>query len=601
MASKETHLRPFSSINDCCIAIYIKAKYSVSGNDEFCYRMINKFLKTHYDIQDFVNFFGRIQVYKDRLPVDFLTKVEEIDKRLEYIAGSEVINIHPPFSNCLFCQNQCEKITSYSAKIYFFSKKPQNCSIVSNTCLSCKIIHFPSYYILNNGFRKFYEDSLSQKFISFSNETVFEILIFKSLTLDILYKHASYSNFSNAYNSLFENQNENSNDRNVLIYKRLSECWLYFHLLTFIKELNGKLSDFNAPLIQDLDTELRNHDKLYYSHFKSKWLNHVRFGICKHDKCSFALNIDGNHKVTRLTCLYDKFLKKSHEIDSEVYLNCPETPERNSYYCKIHLNETTQLPFQIDGDTKYIDLNDIKPKRAESINENMRVNMKIQDVFQDKNDNILYLVSFNKQYFWLNESDVPKQQLHQFLSFWKHAEQTKMEENSCKIRKESDYPCNFKTRTKGLLLAVYNCGIIAAYDEIFNDETLLQLSFLVLDILDHIPTFIIYDNACHLHEYLKRHEILKDEKRKRKLQNTKFAIDRIHIHNHTRKICQDYNCNRFEELKDVDSVVCEQTNFWFSGFKHTAKHMNYARYKFYLYIIFNTFNGEKIKINKKLV
>ncbi len=159
-----------------------------------------------------------------------------------------------------------------------------------------------------------------------------------------------------------------------------------------------------------------------------------------------------NHKVTRLTCLYDKFLKKSHEIDSEVYLNCPETPERNSYYCKIHLNETTQLPFQIDGDTKYIDLNDIKPKRAESINENMRVNMKIQDVFQDKNDNILYLVSFNKQYFWLNESDVPKQQLHQFYHFGNMQSKQKWKKTVVKYVKNQTILATLKLEQKDYYL-----------------------------------------------------------------------------------------------------------------------------------------------------
>jgi len=46
--------------------------------------------------------------------------------------------------------------------------------------------------------------------------------------------------------------------------------------------------------------------------FIKKWSTHE----CKHPSCKRALNIDGNHKVTRLTCLFNEINEKSIEIQS---------------------------------------------------------------------------------------------------------------------------------------------------------------------------------------------------------------------------------------------------------------------------------------------
>ena len=119
---------------------------------------------------------------------------------------------------------------------------------------------------------------------------MFETLLLKSLTIDIVYKHASFSNFSNAYNSLYENEKKFDQDRSTLIDKRLCECWLYYNLLIFIKEHNGTLSTFNAPYIQDLDEEIKKNHRSFFTHFTKKWMNHKK--DCKHPKCSIALNID---------------------------------------------------------------------------------------------------------------------------------------------------------------------------------------------------------------------------------------------------------------------------------------------------------------------
>jgi hypothetical protein len=89
---------------------------------------------------------------------------------------------------------------------------------------------------------------------------------------------------------------------------------------------------------------------------------------------------------------------------------------------------------------------------------------------------------------------------------------------------------------KGSFIRFFNCGFIGAYCEIFNDESLFQVSLFVLDMLNEVPNFIIYDDACHLHPYLMSPQNLFDVSLK-KLENIKFSIDRLHIH--TRNICQE--------------------------------------------------------------
>jgi len=79
-------------------------------------------------------------------------------------------------------------------------------------------------------------------------------------------------------------------------------------------------------------------------------------------------------------------------------------------------------------------------------------------------------------------------------------------------------------------------------------------------------------------------------------QNKKFVVDKLHIQNHT-----DHNCretchpNLFPDLKNINTMVCEQINFWLSKYKFITKHMHITRFHLYIFIILNQYN--QIKIN----
>jgi hypothetical protein len=47
----------------------------------------------------------------------------------------------------------------------------------------------------------------------------------------------------------------------------------------------------------------------------------------------------------------------------------------------------------------------------------------------------------------------------------------------------------------------------------------------------------------------------------------------------------------------INTVVCEEVNYWFGLFKHAMKHMNSFRFSFFMFIILDIYNTEKIKLN----
>ena len=83
-----------------------------------------------------------------------------------------------------------------------------------------------------------------------------------------------------------------------------------------------------------------------------------------------------------------------------------------------------------------------------------------------------------------------------------------------------------------------------------------------------------------------------------KLKNVKYVVDKLHIQGHTEAWClQNCHPKLFPDLEPVNTVICEQVNFWLGRYKYIVKHMNIYRFNFFLYIILNQYN--KIKINGK--
>ena len=99
------------------------------------------------------------------------------------------------------------------------------------------------------------------------------------------------------------------------------------------------------------------------------------------------------------------------------------------------------------------------------------------------------------------------------------------------------------------------------------------------------PKYIGYDNSCQLHKFCGKRLI--DSERSKFLDEMTYVIDRLHVKGHIKQCRDVYSPNLIRDLDDTQTMICEQRNFWISGFKHNVKHMNQYRFIFFcsLYLI----------------
>lgn len=175
-------------------------------------------------------------------------------------------------SFCQICFNKNFQKRRRDAICYYNSRGALFTQVISKICLVCKAEHFLSYAELNT-VRKPLNNILCSEYISFTTETVFEILLLKRFTAELLFNNATFVGFSNAYNYLFGCKIEyiDSKSRVVMNEKRFTETWFYFHYINIYKEIYGSLNNFKMPFISDLDTYLKELKPSLLTHFVKKW------------------------------------------------------------------------------------------------------------------------------------------------------------------------------------------------------------------------------------------------------------------------------------------------------------------------------------------
>jgi hypothetical protein len=89
-------------------------------------------------------------------------------------------------------------------------------------------------------------------------------------------------------------------------------------------------------LISPIDIVLKKIKPLILPVFVKKWSQHVHTKPLK-SKCNLGWVGDGNWKLGRPKCIYTGLETnvRTKEFVS-VELGCRESPEKGSYYCKIH-------------------------------------------------------------------------------------------------------------------------------------------------------------------------------------------------------------------------------------------------------------------------
>ena len=140
--------------------------------------------------------------------------------------------------------------------------------------------------------------------------------------------------------------------------------------------------------------------------------------------------------------------------------------------------------------------------------------------------------------------------------------EVRTEENQCNTEKDRDRRVN--RHTCGILIALYPCGTVIFFDEIFGCESKSQVYAIVLEWLatiakDKRPSTILYDDACHLVHIIKKIAQVYPNEYTSHFASMKCLIDFMHFRNHKGEKCKT-DCNPYdhEELKTVNSQVCEQ-------------------------------------------
>lgn len=114
-------------------------------------------------------------------------------------------------------------------------------------------------------------------------------------------------------------------------------------------------------------------------------------------------------------------------------------------------------------------------------------NLTIYDAFLDRNDTLLLLVDYSNDltetFFWVSSNQIISTKIENYIEQLKQFQLDQV--SSCNSSKMYTLPCVKKTRTVGLFLSVYNCGIISGYREIFGYETTAQVVAFLLYLIDN--------------------------------------------------------------------------------------------------------------------
>ncbi|CAF1569244.1 unnamed protein product, partial [Didymodactylos carnosus] len=121
----------------------------------------------------------------------------------------------------------------------------------------------------------------------------------------------------------------------------------------------------------------------------------------------------------------------------------------------------------------------------------------------------------------------------------------------CNIAREDRY--SSRKTSYGIILSMFNCGIIISYHELYRSESPLRVLYHLFETIKHwspsvsVPPYLIYDNACGLlltlNTRMGNGKIIQTPA-SLTLANMIFVVDKFHISNHKRDTCKT-KCNPY--------------------------------------------------------
>jgi len=160
-------------------------------------------------------------------------------------------------------------------------------------------------------------------------------------------------------------------------------------------------------------------------------------------------------------------------------------------------------------------------------------------------------------------------------------------------------------RTWGAVEAVWNCGIIFGYQELFYAESKSQIFYFLLVLIRYackcgfpIPPVAAYDDACHLVAFLRNRRGMSEYSAV--LCAIDWCIDRFHLDNHKDPKCKRlYNPDTRPELDEVSTQACEETFSWLGRYKSAERHMSRCTHEFFNLRVSHLHNLLQMKRNTR--
>ena len=477
------------------------------------------------------------------------------------------------------------------------------------------------------------DDVLKKKYIVTSRYTAFETIYLFEIVQMVFFGQCSFSAITSIYNALHWMSISKDIERYSLYEKRVSRAFFVFALLDIKRR-------YHIPIMFDtdsVDTTLKKHYEELHVLIQKEWGSHQ----CEIPGCGVALVIDGGLKPQRKICgARTAGVYKYKHSSNHTMVGCTRIPRVGEKFCAEHLSSNVpSIPAnKLTTENVKKLRKSVRKVKTERTDEDIYNVEGLHGKKKSKKGELLYLVKWQgySTKTWEKETNIPKY-IRDFYDRTGKSEIPKPRIKSVKkagsavyyllswdgtdapeelVPQEDfnfdddgeeavDSSCNTQKHhgakmchtSAGILIGCSPCGVIPLFEELFGSESKSQVFSYVTDFLGEVNPqsmeYLIYDDACHLGPYATNYS--KSKKKTHtdatmKMAALKHVVDKLHFKGHVGSWCHKH-CNPYSvpALKDVNTVICEQSFRWVNGYVN-VKAMNEYRFRVYFTYLIDLHN-----------
>ena len=137
----------------------------------------------------------RIEIFPEMHGRNYFLKSNLKEELDHFLNSQNAVEFSTNKEICDLCNSSIHLSSSNPKKsnavCYYFASAPKKAYIYIKECSFCDSQHYLNYAI-KNGKKVFFEGSINDKFLAFTDESIFERLLLDSFTADLITKHSSF-------------------------------------------------------------------------------------------------------------------------------------------------------------------------------------------------------------------------------------------------------------------------------------------------------------------------------------------------------------------------------------------------------------------------